>query len=378
MARLQPFMRDLNSPEGRLHAAKALMDHVYGVFDPAKHSRANWQPRPLADTKSRYLWTDAFGVVNFISLAAREGNINYLTQAEILIESVHNVLGRERPGGHHCQWLPGASEAHPTRGGLRIGKTNEEDEPDGDGQYFHYLTKWCFALNRMYLATDDEKYNKWAVELLEAAHPAFVRQSTDPINRPPKMYWKTSIDMKRPMVTSEGNLDPFDGLVTVRLVKDSAPDPSATLAHEEADFAAMVAAKWPHYSSSDPLDLGEALWLSHWELGEKWANEVSDRSADALDLLWESGYFQQPPGYRLAFREFGTTLGFQTNPRAFAHVDWGRRIDTLHSYWSHHVLDRDQDISPVMLAASLVPGAWAKHNESTIVGLASRLKRLEH
>lgn len=35
------------------------------------------------------------------------------------------------------------------------------------------------------------------------------------------------------------------------------------------------------------------------------------RSADALGALWSRGYFRQPEPHRLAFREFGTTLGVQ-------------------------------------------------------------------
>lgn len=37
--------------------------------------------------------------------------------------------------------LSGASDEHPTTGGLRIGKPNPERASDGDGQYFHYLNK---------------------------------------------------------------------------------------------------------------------------------------------------------------------------------------------------------------------------------------------
>lgn len=48
----------------------------------------------------------------------------YLDQAETLIADVYKVLGRVR--------------------GLRIGEAE-----DRDGQYFHYLTKWIFALNQM-------------------------------------------------------------------------------------------------------------------------------------------------------------------------------------------------------------------------------------
>ena len=51
------------------------------------------------------------------------------------------------------------------RGGLRIGKPHSEGHLDGDGQYFHYLTKWAFALDRMSLACGDPKYHRWAVQV---------------------------------------------------------------------------------------------------------------------------------------------------------------------------------------------------------------------
>lgn len=35
------------------------------------------------------------------------------------------------------------------------------------------------------------------------------------------------------------------------------------------------------------------------------------RSLAALEELWGEGYFRQPEGWRLAFREFGSTLGVQ-------------------------------------------------------------------
>jgi len=144
MARLSGFLHNLSTPAERISAAAALMDHVYGPYDPSKHSSAAhapvWQPRPLADNKSRYLWTDAFGVVNYISLAVETGQEHYLGQADSLINAVHGTLGRQR-GGHHMPRLRNATNEHPCLGGLRIGKTHPEGYPDGDGQYFHYITK---------------------------------------------------------------------------------------------------------------------------------------------------------------------------------------------------------------------------------------------
>ncbi|KAH7623742.1 hypothetical protein NADE_008560 [Nannochloris sp. 'desiccata'] len=418
MARLTSFLKSLTTPEDRLSGAEGLMTYVYGPYDPQKHTKENWQPGPYRENKSRYLWTDAFGVVNFISLAELTGKPHYLDQADALIKNVHNILGRQRGGSSlgvgassHQPRLLGASDDHPTKGGLRIGKVHPEEHPDGDGQYYHYITRWAFALNRMSLARNDAKYNNWAVELLKAVHPHFVYRTSG--GGVPKMYWKISIDMKRPMVPSEGNLDPFDGLITVRLLQNTAAafrgrknkeggvggeggrveEKEDVLVKEEEDFLSMVEIKYRRYHSSDPLDLGEALWLTHWALasdsspsksgvtmpsstgageaaqGEKvkeeaWARFIATQSIQSLDKLWRDGYFSEPAGYRLAFREFGTTLGVQVNPVAAttSTSQWKKeRIDALHTFWASRVIERDMDITPVMMASSLVPGAWDKN-----------------
>ena len=69
----------------------------------------------------------------------------YLDMADALITDVHETLGRHRHGAHLR--LGRASDNSPLLGGLRIGKEAEEDEEDGDGQYFHYLTKWMFGMH---------------------------------------------------------------------------------------------------------------------------------------------------------------------------------------------------------------------------------------
>lgn len=102
--------------------------------------------------------------------------------AAILVETVHDILGRTRDLSAR---LPGASEQCPLAGGLRIGKT-EATGADGDGQYHHYLTIWMFALNRLSLATGESSYNDQAVALAKAIHPAFVYQRDAP---QPRMVW---------------------------------------------------------------------------------------------------------------------------------------------------------------------------------------------
>src|SRR5689334_3209194 len=72
----------------------------------------------------RYLWTDAFGVVLYVSPYRELGDPRWLGEAEALVSDV------------------GACSVGPA--GLRIGEA-----ADRDGQYFHYLAMWLFALARL-------------------------------------------------------------------------------------------------------------------------------------------------------------------------------------------------------------------------------------
>jgi hypothetical protein len=93
----------------------------------------------------RYLWTDAFGVVLLASLHAESGGRRYLEQACELVAEVERVLGRPR--------------------GLRIGEA-----ADRDGQYFHYLAMWMYAL--AVLGRYAPGYTLKGVELARDVHEA--------------------------------------------------------------------------------------------------------------------------------------------------------------------------------------------------------------
>lgn len=51
---------------------------VYSPYDPGRP----WRPQPYAEGKGRYLWTDAFGVINFITLHKETGESRYLDQVQ--------------------------------------------------------------------------------------------------------------------------------------------------------------------------------------------------------------------------------------------------------------------------------------------------------
>jgi hypothetical protein len=203
----------------------------------------------------RYLWTDAFAVCNFLGFAATEDQRRdgYEVLALDTVMSVHGSLGRFRADDlERCgKWLSGLPEEegkkHPTAGGLRIGKKLRErsisdpidsnTEWDRDGQYFHYLTKWAGALHHMSQYFDDSRYNAWAAELLSVAADKFVFSSDVGQKR---MYWKKSIDLSRPQVSSMGAHDPLDGYVTLSKIMSKSTTPNDDLEKKRTTFRSMI------------------------------------------------------------------------------------------------------------------------------------------
>jgi len=351
--------------EKRLNMFEDYMDKVYGTF---REGDGGWRPKAYADNKSRYLWTDAFGVCNYITLYFENGGKTgelrkgsrradyktYLDQADALINEVHNVLGKTRNGARR---LGASTDDHPLRGGLRIGKVDPEGTPDGDGQYFHYLTKWMFALNRMSLARKDPKYNNMAVELAEAVHDKFIRTRLGE----PHLCWKMTIDLSKPAVSSEGNLDPYDGYVTYKLLQEVYVN-KVVLQRQIGDMHKMIQSRFTGYRSSDLLDLGETLWLTHFYPDEEWCALLTTRAYNALRALYK--YRDQLTEHRrLLFRECGTIMGLSAHPNLASDplfLDWIRQVQ-FNSGYDFDDEECDRDITPVMLCTCLNIGVF-KHD----------------
>jgi hypothetical protein len=349
----------------RLERFQQAMESLYGSFSAIENPE-RWTPPPKSGGhRGRYLWTDAFGVVNLLTMhqeyiksaGSPEGNDMYLVLARRLVETVHDVLGRTRDGKSR---LPGATDENPLGGGLRIGKM-EELGPDGDGQYHHYLTVWMFALNRLSLASGDPIFNRQAVALAKAIHPRFFVSTS----ARPRMVWKMAMDLSRPLVASEGNLDPIDGYVIFCLLQAAAiqSKDGAVLEQEIKDYRQVMQRKGEHFVSSDPLDLGMTLWTAHW-LSDKedWAARLSRRCFEQVyDLFEINRYLERNIKYRLAFREFGTCLGALCQ----GSEDLKVYADAIVTAWDPYMelsisagMDPDdlRPITRVMYASALIPG----------------------
>ncbi|KAF9250745.1 hypothetical protein DTO013E5_9112 [Penicillium roqueforti] len=366
----------ISSPSPRIDRFGQAMESLYGSFSSIEDPKS-WTPPPRSGGhRGRYLWTDAFGVINFLTMHSQYkrsdndivGDDRYLVLAGRLIETVHDILGRNRDG--HSR-LRGATDENPLSGGLRIGKTDAHG-PDGDGQYHHYLTVWMFALNRMAKASGDLKYNRQAIELAKAIHPKFF---VDRAAARPRMIWKMSMDLSEPMVKSEGNLDPIDGFVIFRLLQDTAIEAGdgAVLTEEIDDYRRTMERKGEHFVSSDPLDLGMTLWTAHWfSERESWAADLAGKCFDQIYNLFEiNQYLERNIRFRLAFREFGTCIGIQCQPRVNAKKECSGDLkcysDAIIAAWDPYMkLSITDDLTPedlrpitrVMYAAALIPGAF--------------------
>lgn len=366
-------------PPDRLAKFTAAMHHVYQFPLPnaatttpssPQEQQPPWTPPPCAaGHRGRYLWTDAFALLNLVTLHALAPPPpppapHHLAHAAALARTVHAVLGRTRDGTRR---LPRATAADPLAGGLRIGKQDDEGAPDGDGQYHHYLTLWMYALSRLGAAAGGAEGRAWngrAVRLMQAVHPAFVH---DREGARPRMWWKVRVGLDGPLVRSEGNLDPVDGLVVCRVLREAGGE--GVLGEEMVDYERIVRAKWEGYGSDDALDLGMTLWTAHRYAGcEEWAAGLVRRTERDLRRLIEEGYFKRDVRRRLAFREFGTVLGIRC---ALAHEPWWeQQAEEIMKTWEDAGvvpvprenctnLNASPDLVPitlVMYAAALEPG----------------------
>jgi hypothetical protein len=268
----------------------------------------------------RYLWTDAYGVVLLVSLYHDTGNRAWLTEAEWVVAEVERVLGRER--------------------GMRIGEAS-----DRDGQYYHYLAMWLFALYR--LGQVLPAHHDRAIELVHEIHGSFVVPDTG-------IVWKMQEDLSGPYPGyGLGALDAFHGYVCYRLLDE------VGLASEIAELEALVESSYRNMVITQDLALGMMLWMTHFHAAEPWAQLQRERCLAMLDRMWveRDGYFCREPELaevKFAFTNYGVSVGLQA-------VDvMPDRVDRLDRFFASYRSGDEYDtaaITHVMACSSALPGA---------------------
>ncbi len=266
----------------------------------------------------RYLWTDAFGVILLVSLFDELNDEAYLEEAKHLVEEVYRVLGRPR--------------------GIRIGEA-----PDRDGQYFHYLAMWMYAL--AVLARFDSRYRELGIELVRQTHDRFLAPGHGVI-------WKMREDLSGPYPGfGLGALDALDGYVSYRCLDED------QLSREIEDMKYLVDQTMTDSVITQDLGIGMMLWMTHFFPDEPWARAQRPRCLRMLDQMWnEEGFFcREPflPQMKFAFTNYGVSVGLQA-------VDaMPERVENLNQFFDGYRSNDhyDQDaITHVMACSSHFPG----------------------
>jgi hypothetical protein len=359
---------------------------------------------PVRVPPRRYLWTDAFGVCNFLGLYSRTREEKYRRLALQLVDQVHAVLGRHREDDTRRGWISGLGEEegrlHPTIGGLRIGKNLKERMPDEpfddslewerDGQYYHYLTKWMRALDSASRVTGDLIFSKWAVELAKTAQARFVYGL--PRGHQKRMYWKMSIDLSYPLVSSMGHHDPLDGLIVYSLLQSTAAldgekAESRGLSAEIAEMKAICAGK--EWTTDDPLGIGgllsdafiaARLFVNGNSVPLGLIEGMLKACLPGLESYYRENPLRYPAGYRLAFRELGLSMGLRAleelarlaeeNESLF---EEGRELNLLVKTLSRYIPMHDKIEDFWLEPANRQSEGWIAHGDINMVMLATSL-----
>jgi len=278
----------------------------------------------------RYLWTDAFGVVLLVSLYAQLRQQEYLDEARRVVAEVDRVLGRSR--------------------GIRIGEA-----ADRDGQYFHYLAMWLYALAVLGRFLPD--YRLKGIALARDVHAAFVVPGSG-------VWWKMQEDLRGPYPGyGFGGLDAFDGYVSYRLLDEAA------LAPQIADMRRLIEIGSPDLMITQDLRIGMMLWMTHFFPDEEWARTQRSRGLAMLDRMWvDKGYFCREPRQwqvKFAFTNYGVSIGLQ------AVGAMPERVRLLNEFFERYRSGDQYDreaITHVMACSSHFPG-YLLYNFAPIGGL---------
>jgi hypothetical protein len=350
----------------------------------------------------RYLWTDAFAVCNFLELYRQTSTEKYKQIALRLVDQVHSVLGRHREDDPRTGWISGLDEQegklHPTIGGLRIGKKLNERQPtdvynerlewDRDGQYYHYLTKWMHALNRVSQVTGELTYNLWALELARTAHASFTYVPSSGGRK--RMYWKMSTDLADPLVPSVGQHDPLDGYITYNELQATARSEVARgpdLKAEISDMAQICEGR--SWVTNDLLGVGGLLYDAYRVavLMVDDALEQTDLLETLLDSSWLSlesclrkNTLKLPVDHRLAFRELGLSIGLRAVERLLGLIEENPGSFDERSALRSRIerLMKNVPLSEAVEGFWLKPAnrkteSWTAHREINMVMLATSL-----
>ena len=346
----------------------ALLNSVYGDVDrsdfplPMPHDEAGL----CADGhQRRYLWTDAFGVLAYVSIAERyktEGNLveadKYKRAADTLIKVVHDGLGAPRSNKPEDAMTKDASS--PTgHVGLRIGKVHSRKVTDYgmsyDGQYWHYVDKWLLALAR-------SGHINEGIQIAKSCFPYFFDDG-DGTGWGGGIRWKLSVDASAPpsLQRARASDDTLVALIVFSILEANRAPSDASLEHEIKLLKVALKGYRPRVTD-DPLGWGLEAMYDQFVKGHPRQAALKQLQSSAL----------HPSHLSLPFRLYGAMIGARTAGESVASQE---TVDKLVELSLQHEaraaatgMEEHSTINRVMLAmCMLCPGALEKRPGDPLV-----------
>lgn len=234
--------------------------------------------------------------------------------------------------------------------------------------------------------TEDTIFSQWACELAKTIHKAFVHQERP--EEPKRLYWKMSIDLTYPLVSSMGRHDPLDGLVTYHEVRRQYVGAlKCDLDDEIADLSKICSGSI--WTTGDPLGIGGLLFdacrILQMIADETYAEDqtlllkVLQSSIAGLQHFVAQSTLEHQPEKRLPFRELGLAIGLHGVPMMLA------LLENTPGLGSRNILrDILNNLMPAVSVAKSIEGfwlsatnrryeSWRAHEDINMVMLATSL-----
>ena len=327
-----------NSLKMKLKETKRIVDLIQDkIFgDDLTNFPKSLSPREAGssciENQHRYLWTDSFGVLNYLSqymlvqsnketFEDIDGS-EYLLKAKSLIDMIYRTLGAPANDEYPMKKI---HDDHDLQyAGLRIGKVNRRKGMTDvgmqyDGMYSHYIDKFIFAVQRYVYLSNDKNELKRLIKLIHAIHPLFLV--------PERGYqWKINTDGSSVPVLRSSTHPTHDALTSLICYKlvDQITDTKKELVHESTDLEVIVRSylnqRIQFLVSNDELGIGMILLTNQFlnfdepqkksQLITETANKISKEIIEANVSSMSSSLSHSKD---LNFRLYGALIGAQLN-----------------------------------------------------------------
>jgi hypothetical protein len=362
--------------ESAINKALSLLNSVYGPIDDNNSNVTNF-PLPMPSNEAglchdgyqrRYLWTDAFGVLAYTSIAEmyemnhdKEKANMYRHACDKLIRTVHECLGTPRSNTNKDDVMKIDNTCSPTgHVGLRIGKIHSRKITDYgmeyDGQYWHYIDKWLLALARA-------GHVKEGIDIAKSCFPAFFDVDNGGIR------WKLSVDSTAP--PSLRHAGPSDDTLVALIVfsileanRVSDDDYTSNLRNEIKMLKDALIGYKPRVTD-DPLGWGLEAMYDQYLMGEPRLKMLASIHRSAL----------HPSHLSLPFRLYGAMIGARVAGEKVAPKEKVDKLVEMSLEYENNAMERDgneehSSINRVMLAMCLLcPGVLGKRAGDPTISL---------